>query len=76
MHTAFMIIGALVVVGALIGFFRSLWRPPGRRGNEGAIERLDTPPTREAATAVIRVAFTRWRSRLKANLAVPAAEPE
>ncbi len=35
MQTAAAVIGVLVVVAALVGFFRSLWRPPGRRGDGG-----------------------------------------
>ena len=32
MQTLGTIVGVLVILGALIGFFRSLWRPPGRTG--------------------------------------------
>jgi hypothetical protein len=32
METAAVVIGAFVVVAALVGFIRSLWRPPGKRG--------------------------------------------
>jgi hypothetical protein len=32
METAATVVGALVVVAALAGFVRMLWRPPGRSG--------------------------------------------
>lgn len=35
METVGAIIGTLVVVVALVGFVRSLWRPPGRGGDGG-----------------------------------------
>ncbi len=35
MKTAVAILGAFVLVGALIGFFRSLWRAPTGEGNHG-----------------------------------------
>jgi hypothetical protein len=40
MDTAAAVIGTLIVVAALFGFVRSLWRPPGRGGDggEGALE--------------------------------------
>jgi hypothetical protein len=40
METAIWIAGALVILGALIGFVRSIWRPPGRGSDrgEGTIE--------------------------------------
>jgi hypothetical protein len=34
-ETAATIIGILIVVVALAGFVRSLWRPPGRAGDGG-----------------------------------------
>jgi len=35
METVAMIAGAFVVVAALIGFVRVLWRPPGKSGGNG-----------------------------------------
>jgi hypothetical protein len=35
METAAAVFGTLVVLAALVGFVRSLWRPPGKRGSDG-----------------------------------------
>jgi hypothetical protein len=35
MHAAVVVFGAIVVLGALIGFVRSLWRPASGEGNRG-----------------------------------------
>jgi hypothetical protein len=35
METAGAVIGTLVLVAALFGFVRSLWRPPGKSGGNG-----------------------------------------
>jgi hypothetical protein len=35
MHSVFLGLGGLVLVAVLFGFFRSLWRPPGRGGDGG-----------------------------------------
>ena len=34
METVGAIIGTLVVIAALAGFVRSLWRPPGKNGSD------------------------------------------
>ena len=35
METVATVAGAFVVVAALVGFVRALWRPPGPRGSDG-----------------------------------------
>ena len=46
MQTVMIIIGALVFVGALVGFFRSFWQPAPKKvdGGEGAIISEHIPP--------------------------------
>ena len=52
MRIAVVALGAVVLLAALIGFVRRLWRPPGGDGNRGYGVIPGETPTHEGAAGI------------------------